>query len=45
MVGDVYRINEVRRKHGIELSVLATVCALLQMSMSYDPILRALRIV
>lgn len=45
MVGDVYRINEVRRKHGIELSVLATLCALLQMSMSYDPILRALRIV
>ncbi len=45
MVGDVYRINEVRRKHGIELSVMATVCALLQMSMSYDPILRALRIV
>jgi len=44
MVGDVYRINEVRRKHGIELSVLATVCALLQMSMSYDPILRALRL-
>jgi hypothetical protein len=45
MVGDVYRINDVRRKYGIELSMLATVCALLQLSMSYDPVLRALRIV
>lgn len=45
MVGDVYRINDVRRRYGIELSLLATVCALLGMSMSYDPILRALRIV
>jgi hypothetical protein len=45
MVGDTFRINEVRRKQGIELSVLATVCALLQMSLTYDPILRALRIV
>lgn len=45
MVGDAYRINEVRRKFGIELSLLATVCALLQISVSYDPILRALRIV
>ena len=45
MVGDVYRINEVRRKFGIELSLLATVCTLLQLSLGYDPILRALRIV
>jgi hypothetical protein len=44
MVGDVYRINEVRRKHGIELSVLVTVCALLQMSVPYDSILRVLRL-
>lgn len=44
MVGDAYRINEVRRKFGIELSLLATVCALLQISVSYDPILRALRL-
>jgi hypothetical protein len=44
MVGDVYRINDVRRKYGIELSMLATVCALLQLSMNYDPILKALRI-
>jgi hypothetical protein len=45
MVGDAYRINEVRRKFGIELSLLATMGALLQISVSYDPILRALRIV
>jgi hypothetical protein len=45
MVGDVYRIDDVRRKYGIELSMLATVCALLQLSLSYDPILGALRIV
>jgi hypothetical protein len=45
MVGDAYRINEVRRKFGIELSLLATIGALLQISVSYDPILRALRIV
>lgn len=45
MVGDVYRLNDVRRKYGIELSLLATMCALLQLSMNYDPVLRALRIV
>jgi hypothetical protein len=45
MVGDVYRINEVRRTHGIELSLLATVAALLQLGLSYDHILRVLRIV
>lgn len=33
MVADVYRINEVHRKNGIELPVLATVCALLQMAL------------
>jgi hypothetical protein len=45
MVGDVYRINEVRRNHGIELSLMATACALLQISVSYDAVLRALRLV
>jgi hypothetical protein len=45
MVGDVYRINDVRRKFGIELSLLAPVCALLQLTMSYDPLLRVLRLV
>lgn len=43
MVGDVYRINEVRSRQGIELSMLATVSALLQVSLSYDPLLRMLR--
>lgn len=44
MVGDVYRINEVRRTHGIELSMMVTVCALLQMSVGYDAILGVLRL-
>jgi hypothetical protein len=44
MVGDVYRINEVRSKQGIEWSVLAAIGALLPLSLGYDPILRALRI-
>ena len=45
MVGDVYRINEVRRTHGIDLSLLATVCSLLQISLSCGPILWVLRLV
>jgi hypothetical protein len=44
IVGDVYRINDLRMRHGIELSLLATMCTLLQLSMSYDPLLRALRL-
>jgi hypothetical protein len=44
LVGDIYRINDVRARHGIELSVIATMCAMLQMTLSYDPILRGLRI-
>jgi hypothetical protein len=43
MVGDVYRINEVRSRQGIELSMLATVSALLQITLTYDPVLRMLR--
>jgi hypothetical protein len=45
IVGDLYRINDLRARHGIELSVLATMFALLQLSMSYDVILRILRVV
>ncbi len=45
MVGDVFRINDLRARHGIELSLLATLCAMQGMSMLYDPILRMLRIV
>jgi len=44
MVADLFRINEVRTKFGIELSVLATLAALLHMSMSCDTILRVLRL-
>ena len=44
MVADLYRINDVRTKFGIELSLLVDVCALLQMSMGYDTILRVLRL-
>jgi hypothetical protein len=35
MVGDVYRINEVRTKQGIEWSVLAEIVALLPISLLY----------
>jgi hypothetical protein len=45
MVGDVFRINDLRARHGIELSLLATLCAMQGMSMLYDPILRMLKIV
>jgi len=44
MVGDVFRINDLRSRHGIELSLLATLTSMLGMSMYYDPILRILRI-
>ena len=38
IVGDLYRINDLR-KHGLELSLLATICVMLQMSVSYHAIL------
>ena len=44
MVADLFRINDVRTKFGIELSVMATLAALLHLSMSYDAILRVLRL-
>ncbi len=44
MVGDVFRINDLRARHGIELSLLATLCALQGMSMLYEPVLKMLRI-
>jgi len=44
MVGDVFRLNDLRQRHGIELSLLASICALLGMTINYDPILRVLRI-
>lgn len=45
MITDLYNVNDVRTRSGIELSLIATVCALLEMSMSYETILRALRLV
>jgi hypothetical protein len=44
MVGDVYRLNDLRSRFGVELSLVAAMAAMLQMSVNYDPILRALRI-
>jgi len=44
MVADLYRINDVRTKFGIELSVIAALFALLPMSTSYEAILRVLRL-
>ena len=44
IVADIYRINDVRTKFGIELSLLVTLCTLLQMSMSFETILRVLRL-
>ena len=44
MVGDVYHLNDMRSRLGIELSILAALGTLLQLSLSYDPILKVLRI-
>jgi hypothetical protein len=44
MVADVYRINEVRTKYGIELSLIATLGALLQISVSYETVMRIVRL-
>lgn len=45
MVGDVFRVNDLRQRHGIELSLLATLCTLLGMTLNYEQVLRILRIV
>ena len=44
LVGDVYHLNDMRSRYGIELSLLAAMAAMLQVSVTYDPILRVLRI-
>jgi hypothetical protein len=44
MIGDRYRLDEMRTKFGIELSVLVTICTLLQVSMAHDTIWRVLRL-
>ena len=43
MVADVYRLNDVRTRFGLQLSVMGAVALLLQMSPGYDSILRILR--
>ncbi len=45
MLGDIHRINEVRARFGIDLPVIAALTALVQATMSYDPVLRILRLV
>jgi len=44
MVADVYRLNEVRARFGVQLSVLAMLSTVLEVSLSYDSIMRILRI-
>lgn len=44
MVADVYRLDHVRARYGVQLSLLATLCTLLEMSIGYDSILRILRL-
>jgi hypothetical protein len=43
MVADIYRINEVRTKYGIELSLLATLGALMQITVAWETVLRVVR--
>jgi hypothetical protein len=44
MVADVFRLNEVRGRYGLQLSLLGALGMLLQVSLSHDAILRILRI-
>ena len=44
MVADVYRLNEVRARFGVQLSVLAMLSTVLEVSLSYDSIMRILRV-
>jgi hypothetical protein len=44
MVADQYRIDDLRLKYGIELSLLATISAVFQFSMNCDAVLRLLRL-
>lgn len=43
IVSDTYRINEVRTKFGIELSLIATLGALLQITVACETVLRIVR--
>lgn len=44
MVADVYRLNEVRNHYGMQFSLLAAMCGILQTSAGYDSLLRVLRL-
>jgi hypothetical protein len=44
MVGDIYRINDVRARFGIELSLIAAIGALLQITISCETVMRILRV-
>ena len=44
MVTDLYRINDMRRRFGVQLSLLAMLTALMQVTLSSDAILRVLRL-
>jgi hypothetical protein len=44
IVADSHRVNEVRTKYGIELSLIATLAALLQVTVTCETVLRVLRI-
>jgi hypothetical protein len=44
MVGDIYHLNDIRSRLGIELSLVAALATMLHLTMSYDPILKVLRI-
>ena len=45
MLGDTHRINQVRARFGIELPIVAALTAIVQVTMSYEPVLRILRLV
>jgi len=45
MIGDTHRINEVRARFGIELPLVAALTAIVHVTMSYEPVLRMLRLV
>jgi hypothetical protein len=44
MVGDVYHLNDMRSRLGLEISVMAALATMLHLTMTYDPILKVLRI-
>lgn len=44
MVSDIYRLNDVRARFGVQLSLLAALSSLLQMTLSYEAIMRILRV-